>query len=150
MQDSLDDLKDMDGGENAAEQEETKEEGEVATSSGGRPEFRRPPYSDGDCWELDLYDVEALSVGAGLLGCGGGGSPYLAKLRARKCLRQGRRLRIYRVGSLPEGVDKVNPVCFMGAPTVMIEKLFNGKEAKGAVEHFDSITRVRKEFCRNV
>ena len=61
-----------------------------------QPEFTKLPYNNGtsDIWELDAYDVEALALGAGLLGCGGGGSPYLGLLRARHYLAKGLKLTV--------------------------------------------------------
>jgi hypothetical protein len=49
------------------------------------PVFKSEPFHNGlsDVWILDEYDIEALAIGAGLLGCGGGGSPYLAKVRTK-------------------------------------------------------------------
>ena len=41
--------------------------------------------------ELALEDVEALAVGAWILGTGGGGSPYLGLLNMRQLYAEGRR-----------------------------------------------------------
>jgi DUF917 family protein len=30
---------------------------------------------------LTAYDIEALCIGTGIMGCGGGGSSYLSKIR---------------------------------------------------------------------
>ena len=58
--------------------------------------YQCSPYNNGtsDEWILNAYDIEALAVGAGILGCGGGGSPYLAKLRAKHELEKGTQLKI--------------------------------------------------------
>ena len=45
-------------------------------------------------WILNEYDVECIAIGAGILGCGGGGNPYLAKLRARSTLKSGMEIRV--------------------------------------------------------
>ncbi len=37
--------------------------------------------------DLTESDIEALAIGAAILGCGGGGSPYIAKLRCLQELR---------------------------------------------------------------
>ena len=39
-------------------------------------------------WLLGANDVEAISVGCGILGTGGGGSPYKAKLKVLQELRR--------------------------------------------------------------
>lgn len=44
----------------------------------------KDPYIDpatGD-WILNEFDIECITVGVGIMGCGGGGSPYLGKLKA--------------------------------------------------------------------
>lgn len=45
-------------------------------------------------WILNEYDVECIAIGAGILGCGGGGNPYLAKLRAGLTLKSGKEIRV--------------------------------------------------------
>ncbi len=49
--------------------------------------------SEGE-WELSPADVEAIAIGAGILGTGGGGSPYIGKLRCLKVLQDGKKIRV--------------------------------------------------------
>ena len=52
----------------------------------------KDPYIDpasGD-WILKEFDIECIAIGAGILGCGGGGSPYLGKLRVLELIRAGK------------------------------------------------------------
>ena len=42
--------------------------------------------------ELSLDDIEALAVGAWILGTGGGGSPYLGLLNMRRLYAEGHRV----------------------------------------------------------
>ncbi|XP_041468629.1 uncharacterized protein LOC121418693 [Lytechinus variegatus] len=82
-------------------------------------------------WIVSERDIEYITIGAGLLGSGGGGSPYMGKLRALKQLRSGKRIRIIapeRFGTTPALQGKVPSVAFMGAPAVLIEKLVSGTE----------------------
>ena len=54
----------------------------------------RDPYVDpvtGD-WILNEFDIECISIGAGILGCGGGGSPYLGRLRALQLIKAGKEI----------------------------------------------------------
>ena len=44
--------------------------------------------------------------------------------------------------------DYVIPLGFMGAPTVMPEKLFSGNECPGLCKDMESITQVRIEVHR--
>ena len=41
---------------------------------------------------ISLDDIEALAVGAWVLGTGGGGSPYLGLLNMRRLYAEGRRV----------------------------------------------------------
>ena len=56
----------------------------------------KDPYIDpatGD-WILNEFDIECIAVGAGIMGCGGGGSPYLGRLKALEQIRKGREIRV--------------------------------------------------------
>ena len=73
-------------------------------------------------WRLTEDDLKSIATGAGILGTGGGGNPYVGMLRAREAMR--------RYGSVdvlsPEELDEdVRVVCVggIGAPTVGIEKI---------------------------
>lgn len=45
-------------------------------------------------WLLNEWDVECISIGAGILGCGGGGSPYIGRIRAKNALKTGKKIRV--------------------------------------------------------
>lgn len=45
-------------------------------------------------WTLSRFDIECIVIGAGLLGCGGGGSPALARLRCLQTLKDSRVIRV--------------------------------------------------------
>ena len=45
-------------------------------------------------WLLNEYDVDCIATGAGILGCGGGGNPYLGKLSAVLALKSGKKMRV--------------------------------------------------------
>ena len=73
-------------------------------------------------WRLTEDDLKSIATGAGILGTGGGGNPYVGMLRAREAMR--------RYGSVdvlsPEELDEdARVVCVggIGAPTVGIEKI---------------------------
>lgn len=71
---------------------------------------------------IELEDLDALGRGASLLGAGGGGDPYVGRLILENELRNGGRVKIVDLNSIPDEALVV-PVCMMGAPTVMIEKV---------------------------
>jgi DUF917 family protein len=67
-------------------------------------------------------DLEALAVGAWILGAGGGGSPYHAYLNIRQLYRDGRQVALMDPGNLDDE-DLVAVVSNMGAPLVGQERL---------------------------
>ncbi len=84
-------------------------------------------------WELTELDIEYIALGAGILGTGGGGNPYLGKLRAWQQLRAGRRIRVIPPEALADD-DLVVSVGGIGAPTVSVEKLRNEEDSYRAIQ----------------
>ncbi len=82
--------------------------------------------------DLDETDIEALAIGAAILGTGGGGSPYIAKLRCQQALRRGERIRLISLEELDDDA-LVMTLGGIGAPTVSIEKLAEGHEGVRAM-----------------
>ncbi|MDN2567036.1 DUF917 domain-containing protein [Aquibium sp. A9E412] len=78
-------------------------------------------------WTLGEEDIEALEIGAAILGTGGGGSPYIGKLRARQALREGNKLRILPLEDLPDDA-KVVALGGIGAPLISHERIKEGRE----------------------
>lgn len=77
--------------------------------------------------QLTEQDLNALEVGSAILGTGGGGNPYIGKLRALQTLRRGLSMRLMPLSDLP--VDAV--VCAVGgigAPLVSHERIKEGAE----------------------
>jgi DUF917 family protein/N-methylhydantoinase A/oxoprolinase/acetone carboxylase beta subunit len=94
-----------------------------------------PPTGD---WLLDEEAIANITVGCGVLGCGGGGNAMLSEMRALDSLRRStqKRLRVATVdqwlsGSLGDGVLVM--CAFIGAPLVLIERLGSGDELLTAV-----------------
>src|SRR5215472_6262619 len=82
---------------------------------------------------LTLDDIEALAVGAWVLGTGGGGSPYLGLLNMRRLYAEGCRVGLISPLDLDDG-DWVAIVSNMGAPLVGQERLADSRNAARAVE----------------
>jgi len=88
--------------------------------------------------EIVAEDLEALAIGAGILGTGGGGNPYIGKLRCLEELKKGRRIPLLALDALDDEAFVVS-VGGIGAPIVGIEKFEEGEEclrALRAVEEF--------------
>lgn len=82
---------------------------------------------------LDLEDIEALAVGAWILGTGGGGSPYHALLNMRRIYAEGVRISLIDPDDLGDD-DMVAVVSTQGAPLVVQERLQDSRNAARAVE----------------
>jgi len=82
--------------------------------------------------QLSEHDIEALAIGAAILGTGGGGNPYIGKLRALQDLRNGRSVTLIGLDELDDEA-LVLSVGGIGAPIVSIEKLDEGREGERAL-----------------
>lgn len=82
--------------------------------------------------ELTAADIEALAVGAWILGTGGGGSPYLGLLNMRRLYAEGHRVSLLPPEEL-ENDDLVAIVSNMGAPLVGQERLTDSRTIARAV-----------------
>ncbi len=83
-------------------------------------------------WEITEEDLVPASIGAGILGTGGGGNPYLGRLRAREQLRAGRRVRVIDPTEIKDD-DLLVVSGGMGSPVVAYEKIAGGEEETDAV-----------------
>lgn len=82
--------------------------------------------------EVTLDDVRPIAIGAGILGTGGGGNPYLGSLHLSAIMREKGAQTILN----PMELDDSALVCVagnIGAPTVSIEKLPEGEEMLRAI-----------------
>src|SRR5262249_15488556 len=82
---------------------------------------------------IALDDIEALAVGAWILGTGGGGSPYLRPLNIRRLYAEGGRLSLMSPLDLADE-DWVAVVSNMGAPLVGQERLADSRNIARTVE----------------
>ena len=82
--------------------------------------------------ELTLDDLDDMVLGATLLGTGGGGDPYIARLMVRQAMEDFGTVKIVSPSELdPDGL--VLTVAVIGAPTVISEKVPAGPEFTGVV-----------------
>ncbi len=73
-------------------------------------------------WQATENELESIAIGAGILGTGGGGNPYIGQLRARQAIRKWGTVNVLTPDELPEDA-RVVCVGGIGAPTVGIEKM---------------------------
>lgn len=85
----------------------------------------KPTVTSNREWLISQVDLECISIGAYILGTGGGGSPYEVKLQIREILRQGGTIKVKDIADIArENEDvKVSMCGFAGSPTVMNEQL---------------------------
>ena len=81
---------------------------------------------------IEAGEIEALAIGAWILGTGGGGNPYLNYLNCRKLVDEGARLTLMDPMDLADD-DLVAVVSNMGAPLVGQERLNDPATAARAV-----------------
>lgn len=82
--------------------------------------------------QLSPEDIEALAVGAWILGTGGGGSPYHALLNLRRLYAEGARVELIDIDELRDD-DAIAVVSVMGAPLVILERLIDSRLIARAV-----------------
>lgn len=87
--------------------------------------------------QITLKNLDDFAYGAAFLGTGGGGDPYLGKLFTRQALKEHGAPHLMSLGDVPDDA-KVFCVAMMGAPTILIEKLFS-------MEDFDRAVRALEE-----
>lgn len=82
--------------------------------------------------EVTDDDLDAIEIGAAILGTGGGGNPYIGKLRCREELRKGRKIPVIPLAELPDDALVVS-LGGIGAPVVGVEKIEQGEECLRAL-----------------
>lgn len=81
---------------------------------------------------ITLDNIEHLAIGSAFLGTGGGGDPYLGSLLCREALAEYGPVKLADPTALSDRAN-VFVAAAMGAPTVMIEKLFSLEDQDRAV-----------------
>src|ERR1700729_1243926 len=76
---------------------------------------------------VGVADLDDIATGGAILGTGGGGDPYVGKLMAQQAIRRHGPVALVDVEGFSDDA-LIAPVCMMGAPTVMTEKLPQGDE----------------------
>lgn len=82
---------------------------------------------------IELGDIDDLALGATLLGTGGGGDPYIAKLMVKQAIETYGPIQVVDPRDLPQD-GMVFTSAVIGAPTVILEKIPSGTEFVAAVK----------------
>ena len=81
----------------------------------------RPKVKD-RVWHLSEIDIGWIATGCYILGAGGGGSPYATAVRLRQMVHNGDTICVVHPRDIPDDA-RVGGACFVGSPSVLIEKL---------------------------
>ena len=84
------------------------------------------------------HDLEDIATGGAILGTGGGGDPYVGKLMAQQAIKKYSPVKLVDIEEMPDD-SLIVPVCMMGAPTVMTEKLPQGDELMAAFRALEQL-----------
>jgi DUF917 family protein len=87
--------------------------------------------------EIHPADLDDLARGAGILGTGGGGDPYIGRLLAQQAIRDHGPVTVVTIDEVPADATAV-AVCAMGAPTVSHERLPAGTEEVTALRALEA------------
>ena len=93
-------------------------------------------------YRLAESDLIPLSLGAALLGTGGGGNPYIGMLRLRELMRKGASPEVLPLEAIGDD-DYVGSVGGIGAPVVGVEKIKQGQECLRALRGVEEAAGVR-------
>ncbi|NIB39010.1 DUF917 domain-containing protein [Pseudomaricurvus alkylphenolicus] len=77
---------------------------------------------------IRLQDLENIATGAGFLGCGGGGDPYIGHLIAKAAIEECGEPELISPDDFDDD-ELVVGCAFIGAPSVMQEKCISGEDA---------------------
>lgn len=88
-------------------------------------------------YRVSAEEMEPIALGGSFLGTGGGGDPHIGKLMAQSAIEQFGPVEVIDVDEVADDALCV-PVCMMGAPTVMVEKLPRGDEAREALQQLET------------
>jgi uncharacterized protein len=95
-----------------------------------------------DRYVLAEADLLPLSLGAAVLGTGGGGNPHVGMLRARELFRKGARVEVLPLEAIADD-DRIGSVGGIGAPVVSVEKIKQGQECLRALRAVEEAARVK-------
>ncbi|WP_313615118.1 DUF917 domain-containing protein [Agrobacterium sp.] len=103
-------------------------------------EARKLKYDEANLRTLTVEDLDALEIGAGILGTGGGGNPYQGKLLVLEAMKAGYEMKIL-------ATDAIEPdaLCMslggIGAPVVGVERIREGREGLRCLRAMEELIR---------
>ncbi|WP_431879288.1 DUF917 domain-containing protein [Amycolatopsis sacchari] len=89
-------------------------------------------------FELTIDHLPDLSLGAALLGTGGGGDPHAGRLLAAQAIRTNGNITVLDLDDLADD-DFVVPTAMIGAPSVLVERIPAGNEPVDALRALERL-----------
>ncbi|GFE51200.1 hypothetical protein So717_29530 [Roseobacter cerasinus] len=99
--------------------------------------------------EVTDADLDAIEIGAAILGTGGGGNPYIGKLRCREELKKGNCIPVIPLDELADDAVVVS-LGGIGAPVVGVEKIEEGEECLRALRALEQELDVKVDALISV
>jgi len=90
-------------------------------------------------FQVTTDHLERLAIGAGILGTGGGGNPYIGRMTTTQFLAKGATVNVVDLADVPDDAVVVT-VGRMGAPTVAVERIPRGDEQVHALAALEAYT----------
>ncbi len=103
-------------------------------------EARKLKYDEAALRTLTREDLDALEIGAGILGTGGGGNPYQGKLLALEAMKAGYEMKILATDRI-EGDALCMSIGGIGAPVVGVERIREGREGLRCLRAMEELIR---------
>lgn len=94
---------------------------------------------------LDVADIDDIAAGAAVLGCGGGGDPYIGALMTHQAIRGGVPVPLVPSAEVPDDA-LVIVMAGIGAPPVLVEKIPNGSESELALRFLEKHLGRRADY----
>lgn len=94
---------------------------------------------------ISIDEMEDFARGAAFLGTGGGGDPHSGRLFAETMMRRYGPPEMVEVDDVPDDANCFS-IAMMGAPTVIVEKLFNGEDAELAISRLEKYTGRKADY----
>ncbi|WP_217588130.1 DUF917 domain-containing protein [Lentibacillus saliphilus] len=93
---------------------------------------------------LTEQDIKHISVGAAVLGTGGGGDPYIGNLMALAAIRKYGPVRVVTVDELDDNA-RVLPASGMGSPSVLVEKIPSFEQLSAPLKAYEQATETKTD-----
>lgn len=94
--------------------------------------------------KIELEDLEPLSLGAAILGTGGGGDPYIGRLALKHLIERTAPPTVIDVDALDDDAFVIT-VGMSGSPSVMLEKLVDHSFGDAALRRFERLVGRRAD-----